>query len=726
MTTHRPVFRVLIGHLPIYAAVFALVLVFGVSAMAANAGAEVSAEEGSGSCPNELRREEQNALYLPECRAYEMVSPLDKNGSDITGNGQVTEAAGNGEAVAYGALAGFSETSGSGGFGYTQYVARREAAAGWHSRGITPRASLEAFQFVYGAVVTTAFSRDLSAATIEGYQLENVPGGLPKAVNLYKEHTAAGGLETISEPSTPGPFGLLGIPGAQRGASADLNVVTLETESNLVPEATGFNNKLYVWSNGKLGLAGILPDGTVPSGGSEAPASQASFAGTLLDQGTVSTDGSRIAFASPAEGPSQLYLRRDQTSTAWVSQSEASSPIAEPHGVRFQAMTPDGHRVVFTSGDPLLDSDPGGEGVGLYIYTDGHSPATEPNLTFLARLNASSSQQLVSAISDDAKRIYFYTEAGGQFAERGTYVWDEGAIHLVAATQQALASQSGPGYAPQRIEASSDGGVFAFLSKERLTAEAKAATGSASQELMYVYDESTQALRCASCTGAGTPTTSSAQIEPAATREPAAISLPLRARFVSSDGGHVFFATADPLVAQDTNGLDDVYEYDPASGSVSLLSSGTGGYGAWFAASDESGDNVFILTRGQLVSGDTDSLVDLYDVRAGGGFVQSQPQIGGCVGDECQGTPSSAPTFNTASGFAGLGNVAREEGKVGGTSKPRALTRAQKLARALKACKRKPTKAHRRCSAQARRRYGPHKAKHATKARKLTSRRVGR
>src|ERR1700727_3071630 len=159
MTACQPVPRALIGRLSAcVVAVLVSVLVLGVSAAGASGG----------SCPNELRREEQNALYLPECRAYEMVSPLEKNGTDVTGSAQVTEAADNGEAVAYGALAGFGETSGSGGFGYTQYVARREAGTGWHSRGITPRASLEAFQFVYGAVVTTAFSRDLNEATVEG------------------------------------------------------------------------------------------------------------------------------------------------------------------------------------------------------------------------------------------------------------------------------------------------------------------------------------------------------------------------------------------------------------------------------------------------------------------------------------------------------------------------------------------------------------------------------
>lgn len=700
----QPVLRVLVWRVPAcVAAALALVLACGVSAAGAS----------SGGCSNEPRREEQNSLYLPECRAYEMVSPLEKNGTDVTGNGDVTESADNGEAVAYGALAGFGETSGSGALGFTQYVARREEN-GWRTRGITPRATLEAFQFLPGAVAATVFSSNLEYATIEGYQLEDAPGGVPKEVNLYRENTANSDLETISEPLTTGPFSLLGMNGSQRGSSADLGTVTFETSLNLIPEATGFNEKLYVWRNGALQLAGILPNGSIPSGGSEAPAGHGEIQDALLNRDAVSADGSIVAFASPTSGSPQLYLRRNGTSTAWVSQSEASSPIAEPKGVRYQAMTPDGHEVVFTSSDPLLDTDPGGAGVGLYIYTDGPSPESESNLTFVARLNASSNEQLVSAISDDAKRIYFYSGAGGEFAKTGTYVWDEGAIHLVAETGTPLGRQASFAHASLLAQASANGDVFAFASTEALTEEAAGARRGSAQ--LYVYDESSRKLRCVSCMPAGTPTPAPVEVEPQATREPQSIDLPIRPRFVSSDGERVFFATASPLVPRDTNGLTDVYEYDPASGEVSLLSPGTGGSGAWFAASDESGSNVFIVTRGQLVGSDTDSLVDLYDVRVGGGFAQPAPQTGGCVGDECQGTPGAPPSFNVASGFTGLGNVAGKKGKMAGHSKPRALTRAQKLARALKACRHKPKRARARCLVRAHGRYGPHKIRKGHRA----------
>jgi hypothetical protein len=137
-------------------------------------------------------------------------------------------------------------------------------------------------------------------------------------------------------------------------------------------------------------------------------------------------------------------------------------------------------------------------------------------------------------------------------------------------------------------------------------------------------------------------------------------SSPFKERYLSGDGRYAFFTSVQPLVPQDTNGLPDAYEYDANTGQVHLISSGTGEDGSWFEDASETGSDVFFLTAQRLTGWDTDTLTDLYDARVNGGFPEPSPAPAACDGDACQGVPSAVPSFNTASGFAGLGNVSQK------------------------------------------------------------------
>lgn len=670
----------------------------------------------SGGCSNEARRQEQDATLLPDCRAYEMVSPLDKNGADIFGAGDTVAAATSGQAAEYMAQVGFGESTGSGVLGLTQYVAVRQDDKGWASHGITPTPERESFQGI-GAGITLLpnFSEDLSKALAMGADLPAAsPGGISKGENLYVEDNKTGALVPITTPLAEPISALEGIYQINTMAlSGDLGVATYESPLNLLPEAQGSAPKLYAWEHGTLKIAGVLPDGTLPVEGSGAPFSGTFRAPENQIDGSVSRDGSRVMFVSPLpEEQRQLYMRKDGATTVWVSEPEMSGAPTEPKRVQMAEMTPDGRRVLFVSQDRLLEADPGaGAGaLGLYIYTDGPDPEGESNLTFVARVNGYSDEQVIMnegpVISDDGERVYFHTSATSAFVEGGLYLWDKGTVHFVAAMKSP---------ARERLRLSADGRTLAFFDNEQLTsAQNNGLTA------MYVYRELGETLTCVSCSPTGAPATSGVEWLAAATG--AGLGTPVmhfQPRFVSSDGRYVFFTTAEPLVARDTNGLSDVYEYDTQAGQVALLTTGSGEHGSWFQNADENGENAFILTRQPLVAGDTDNLDDLYDVRVDGGFPQPRLSTGGCVGDECQGTPSAAPSFNTASGFSGLGNAIHSAGSVKVKSKP--LGRAQKLARVLKRCKRKPARKRHRCQALARKRYGSKK-----KARKGNSGRTRR
>ncbi len=84
----------------------------------------------------------------------------------------------------------------------------------------------------------------------------------------------------------------------------------------------------------------------------------------------------------------------------------------------------------------------------------------------------------------------------------------------------------------------------------------------------------------------------------------------------STNGGRVFFETAESLVVGDTDSQVDVYER--SSGTTSLVSTGgNAAVPAVFRGSSDDGTHIFFETTEVLAVGDTDSQTDVYD-RSGG------------------------------------------------------------------------------------------------------------
>jgi hypothetical protein len=151
----------------------------------------------------------------------------------------------------------------------------------------------------------------------------------------------------------------------------------------------------------------------------------------------------------------------------------------------------------------------------------------------------------------------------------------------------------------------------------------------------------------------------------------------------------------------------DIWVSIDAFVDVALISSATSAQESVFLDASESGGDVFFLTSGQLVPLDTDTGLDVYDARVDGGFpAEPPPGPPVCEGDACQGTPTPQPVFGTPASvtFNGSGNLTPVTAPV---VKPKPLTNAQKLAKALKACRKRHNK-HKRlsCEKQARKKYG--------------------
>jgi hypothetical protein len=222
-------------------------------------------------------------------------------------------------------------------------------------------------------------------------------------------------------------------------------------------------------------------------------------------------------------------------------------------------------------------------------------------------------------------------------------------------------------------EATPDGDSLVFSSTQQLTGYDTSSLGRLSAEYgteIFVYDYSKNRLACASCDPAGAPPHPEilASNDGFFTHVPVSSSETFMHRWVNDSGTEVYFDSSQPLVSGDSNGAQDVYEWEaegspscPRStslygGCVFLLSGGESPDSSFLVDADASGENVFIAHRGPLSgAGPRDDKSHLYDVRVGGGVSVSSL---GCAGTGCQGVPPAAPLFATPASvtFSGVGN----------------------------------------------------------------------
>ena len=187
-----------------------------------------------------------------------------------------------------------------------------------------------------------------------------------------------------------------------------------------------------------------------------------------------------------------------------------------------------------------------------------------------------------------------------------------------------------------------------------------------------------------------------------AARLPAYESTLYAPRVLSSDGSRLYFESADPLLARDTNGEIDVYQweragrggcsaaeptYSPAAkGCVDLISSGQSELDSRFIDASPSGSDVFFATLASLYPADP-GLVDVYDARALGGFPAPPAPAPECEGEQCQ-SPPPAPEFETPATLnnVGPGNLAAPTFPFARCNK--AARRAQRFSRRARALRR--------------------------------------
>jgi NHL repeat len=329
---------------------------------------------------------------------------------------------------------------------------------------------------------------------------------------------------------------------------------------------------------------------------------------------------------------------------------------------------------------------------------------------------------------------------------------------------------------------SPNGRYFAFMSAAPITGydnvDANGAANGTRDEEVFLYDAVAGNLRCVSCNPSGSRPAGvldavesgeglgllvdrreiwlghwlagsipgwTAQSLPAP-EQPGAL---FQSRYLSNDG-RLYFNSPDRLVPAAANGKEDVYEYEPAGtgscqsvtgGCIALISGGESSHESAFLEATPDGSSVFFLTEAPLLGQDTDTAFDIYDARE---CSPSAPCLPGTASapipcaqtSTCRPAPPPQgifPITPVSATQTGPGNSApptspppKQEVKARQVVRP--VSRATKLKRAIKRCRKRyaHTKKRRKaCEHRAHRRYGKkkrhqhgaqHKARGAVKA----------
>lgn len=688
-------------------------------AVALTLAVAASPDLASAACPNEAFRTGASAS-LPNCRAYEKVSPADKEGHDAHRIGYPTRATADGEGLSFLEMGAYANSSS--GLFFNGFVARR-GPGGWITTNVTPPGTPEPTP-PGGALGSFNFNADLSEYVAKVGRQTLAEGADPQLENLF--HRSASGSFSLVNTNPPPPLKLpeeCPIPSLEQyclqfvglatfaGASADFRHLLVQTRANLIDfeDRDQLFQADYVDGSWELSPVGILPDGELAPEGS-APGSgmfvgSSNFATFGINRVTnaISANGSRVFFQAnsnegePNEagqlGMTQIYARLNGAETIEVSAPAPGASPAHPGAgpALFWGASEDGNRVFFTSPAELTtesNTGPSHEGNDLYEYDFERTGGELVDLTAYAADPAGARVVGVLDASDDGSYVYFVARAqlDGSKGEAGApnlYVIHEGSPPSFIATLDELDETNWTQTAAARESyVTPSGEHVAFTSRKSIPSvnfpagynNVNPATGEPVPEV-YLYSAESGELFCASCNPTGTapeaPGLLGGVIEQGNSTQSEAFQ---QVRALSDDGSRLFFDSKEVLVDEvdPANRSRKVYQWERPSqrgctapgGCIDLISGAAATNDSVFMEASADGSSVFLITRDQLLPTDQDVLLDIYNARADGGFPLNLPPAP-CRGEECRTAvpPPPASGAPATAGFRGRGNVRPETKK---------------------------------------------------------------
>jgi hypothetical protein len=662
-------------------------------------------------CPNDYARQATRAAYLPDCRAYELVSPRNAGGvqlypGELTQDFLFFKFLGNQnphwrvQALNFGtathpprfsflALAGAINGTNPPNSLVDTYTSTR-TNTGWVTR----------YWGQKGNEVNIAGGAkcDLDMSTCIDYHLQeplccltndpndvlsNAPyvwdaeghslGRWPTNLKVVKNGERYVGADLPSPDFSHYVFSSLNVPFTPDGKTG--------------APGSAYDNDI---GNATVTKVSVLPGGdNIPKGGGGAEAEE------FIKFPAVSTDGSHILMTTEEEGGVNLYMRVNDAITYPIAAGKKS--------IQLIGMTSDGSKVVFASRDKVTEDDEdllfGSFPINndIYVWEEqsnqvtrvsqgngaGNMDVCEPPegmgpfcsaVPLNARFGGTERPDSDDVMASESGDVYFYSpeqldpDNPGVFNEKNLYVYRNGSVRYVAT----LDADS----KIDRMQISPDGRHVAFLTSARLTSY-----DNQGWREMYTYNPETGGIRCVSCIPDGDPPTilrpAEDPTDPFGLRVSPSKDVMASAsgRFMADDGRTVF-GTSDALVESDTDGLVDVYEF--VGGRPQLVTSGTAqsdllvgnrffpGEYTGVEAISRDGQDIFFSTFETLAPQEdiNGPVLKFYDARTNGGFASPEAKLPCVAADECHGDENPGPAPAAIGTDANLGPVPHAKKRV--------------------------------------------------------------
>jgi hypothetical protein len=651
-------------------------------------------------CPNSALRQQTGANYVPDCRAYELVTPARAGGAPIFPPAPFSAVADNhyGFSAIFNAIPGTEPPNSGRGLPHSDFYVASRSVTGWHTSyvGVKGNEGLESREILWKppAEGSPNIPADDQLETFltwedrfpccgdngsfspfmydaEGNQLHRLP------TNATQEDLLVGASEggfrgdgvlsgdgnhyvfsSIRKAFAPG--GLTAAP----GSAYDNNI------------ETGAVEKISFDESGE----DIKQDPLVSRSGSGEEFIKFRYVTADASHVLMSVEGppdTKCGFeCTTADENIHLYMHVRGHGTYNVSKDYEG--VDRP--VHYAGSARDGSEVFFTSLRQMTEDDHD-QSIDLFRWSEATNELTRLSFgegetgnrdvcpgTWTTHCNVEAvpiSHSCLhpqvserrecgdSVIAKETGEIYFYSPeqldgARGVPGNRNLYVYRDGHPFFVASLEG--------GRPAERMNVSFDGRYMALPSRSQLTAY-----DNANFSEIYRFNPETRAIVCVSCRPDGEVPTSDALAS-------------FNGYFMTTDG-RTFFSTEEALVDRDADGVSDTYEY--VQGRPQLISNGAedsiqasntnqfNPIGLMGVTAD--GENVFFSTFTTLVGQDENGpFYKIYDARVNGGFPYQRPPAPCAAADEChgEGNPVPAPpVIGSTAPLGQRGNFAAKKGR---------------------------------------------------------------